>query len=74
MTERKEAEEKLKQLAHYDQLTGLPNRVTLRSELSELLSPTDGSEWQAGRIAVAAKVVVIDCIRPASPTSVNSAR
>src|SRR5207244_4426290 len=37
MTERKEAEEKLKYLAHYDQLTGLPNRTTLRQELGELL-------------------------------------
>ncbi|MBO0755732.1 MAG: diguanylate cyclase, partial [Bradyrhizobiaceae bacterium] len=37
MTERRLAEEKLKQLAHYDQLTGLPNRVTLRSDLDELI-------------------------------------
>ena len=36
MTEAK-AEEKLKYLAHYDQLTGLPNRVSLQTELKELI-------------------------------------
>src|SRR5579871_1712981 len=38
MTEHKLVEEKLRQLAHYDQLTGLPNRVSLRHELAELLA------------------------------------
>jgi len=37
--ERKEAEEKLNSLPINDQLTELPNRVTLRSDLSELLNP-----------------------------------
>lgn len=37
MTRRRESEEKLKQLAHFDQLTGLPNRASLRSELAELI-------------------------------------
>jgi len=38
MTERKLAEENLKQLAHYDQLTMLPNRISLRNDLSELFN------------------------------------
>jgi diguanylate cyclase (GGDEF)-like protein/PAS domain S-box-containing protein len=37
-TERKAAEERLRHLAHYDQLTGLANRITLRSDLNELLN------------------------------------
>ena len=32
------AEEQLKRIAHYDQLTGLPNRLTLQKELGRLLS------------------------------------
>lgn len=37
MTERKAAEEQLRQLAHFDQLTGLPNRVSLRDDIGKLL-------------------------------------
>ena len=37
ITERKKTEEKLKYLAHYDQLTGLPNRFTLQNELKTLI-------------------------------------
>jgi diguanylate cyclase (GGDEF)-like protein len=51
MTERKAAEERLRQLAHYDQLTGLPNRVTLRSDLDELLTSA-GSNDRATSIAM----------------------
>jgi diguanylate cyclase (GGDEF)-like protein/PAS domain S-box-containing protein len=36
VTEQKEAEDKLKYLAHVDQLTGLPNRVTLQEDLDAL--------------------------------------
>jgi diguanylate cyclase (GGDEF)-like protein/PAS domain S-box-containing protein len=39
ITLRKQAEEQLKHLAHYDQLTGLPNRLTLQKELETLLQP-----------------------------------
>ena len=35
VTESKAVEEKLKHLAHYDQLTGLPNRVTLHDDLQK---------------------------------------
>lgn len=37
ITERKIAEEKLRQLALYDQLTGLPNRASLHEDLDTLL-------------------------------------
>ena len=32
------AEEQLKRIAHYDQLTGLPNRLSLQKELGRRLS------------------------------------
>jgi len=38
VTDRKMAEEKLRRLAHYDQLTGLPNRTLLQQELGHLLA------------------------------------
>jgi diguanylate cyclase (GGDEF)-like protein/PAS domain S-box-containing protein len=38
VTDRVRAEEQLKRIAHYDQLTGLPNRLTLQRELGRLLS------------------------------------
>jgi diguanylate cyclase (GGDEF)-like protein/PAS domain S-box-containing protein len=41
-TERKAAEERLRQLALFDQLTGLPNRVSLQEDLEALLSKAGG--------------------------------
>jgi diguanylate cyclase (GGDEF)-like protein/PAS domain S-box-containing protein len=38
VTDQKRAEEQLRRIAHYDQLTGLPNRLTLQKELGRLLS------------------------------------
>jgi diguanylate cyclase (GGDEF)-like protein len=38
ITDRKKAEEQLRRLAHFDQLTGLPNRLSLQRELGRLLS------------------------------------
>jgi diguanylate cyclase (GGDEF)-like protein/PAS domain S-box-containing protein len=38
ITGRKKAERQLNQIAHYDQLTGLSNRVSLKRELTDLLS------------------------------------
>lgn len=52
ITELKIAEEKLKQLAHYDQLTGLPNRTTLRSELAALIDLSVGSDPRPTAIAM----------------------
>jgi diguanylate cyclase (GGDEF)-like protein/PAS domain S-box-containing protein len=40
ITDRKRAEEQLARLAHYDPLTGLPNRLTLQSYLARLLKET----------------------------------
>ncbi len=37
ITDRKKAEEQLQHLAHYDPLTGLPNRLTLQRQLASLL-------------------------------------
>jgi diguanylate cyclase (GGDEF)-like protein/PAS domain S-box-containing protein len=37
MTERKVAEEQLRHLAHFDQLTGLPNRVSLQKDIDQIL-------------------------------------
>src|SRR5205085_9075567 len=50
MTQRRQAEERLKQLAHFDQLTGLPNRVSLCGELAELLAA--GHSHGAASIAI----------------------
>jgi diguanylate cyclase (GGDEF)-like protein/PAS domain S-box-containing protein len=38
VTDRKKAEAQLKRLAHYDPLTGLPNRLSLQKELGRLLA------------------------------------
>ena len=43
VTDRVRAEEQLNRIAHYDQLTGLPNRLTLQKELGRLLSGTGAS-------------------------------
>jgi diguanylate cyclase (GGDEF)-like protein/PAS domain S-box-containing protein len=52
MTEAKAAEEKLRYLAHYDQLTGLPNRVSLQDELAALIGPDARSGDRATSIAM----------------------
>ena len=43
ITDRKRAEEQLKRLAHYDPLTGLPNRLSLQKVLERLLSADGGA-------------------------------
>ncbi len=42
VTDRVRAEEQLKRIAHFDQLTGLPNRLSLQKELGRLLSGQGG--------------------------------
>lgn len=49
MTERKIAEEKLRRLALYDQLTGLPNRTSLHEDLEALL---DGAPSRSTSVAI----------------------
>ena len=43
MTDRKVAEEQLRNLAHFDQLTGLPNRVSLRDDIDKILKEDAGA-------------------------------
>jgi PAS domain S-box-containing protein len=52
MTERKAAEEQLRQLAHYDQLTGLANRVSLQNDLKKLLNLRGSSPTRVTGIAI----------------------
>jgi diguanylate cyclase (GGDEF)-like protein/PAS domain S-box-containing protein len=42
MSEIKVAEQRLRQLAHFDQLTGLPNRVSLRDDIDKILKERAG--------------------------------
>ena len=56
VTHRKEAEEKLVYLAHYDGLTGLPNRVLFFDRLKQTLA-------QAGRRGMLAAVMFLDLDR-----------
>ena len=52
MTEAKAAEERLLYLAHYDQLTGLPNRVSLQNNLAALINPDACYGGEAASIAL----------------------
>jgi len=48
ITERKEAEERLLQLAHYDVLTSLPNRVLFYDRLKQALAQAKRNHWITG--------------------------
>jgi diguanylate cyclase (GGDEF)-like protein/PAS domain S-box-containing protein len=50
ITDRKRAEEQLEHLAHFDQLTGLPNRLSLQRELRHLLE--SGASARATSVAL----------------------
>jgi diguanylate cyclase (GGDEF)-like protein/PAS domain S-box-containing protein len=52
ITERKLVEEKLTHLAHYDQLTGLPNRTSLRNHLDALISASSNAARRSTSIAL----------------------
>ncbi|MBI1204755.1 MAG: EAL domain-containing protein [Rhodopseudomonas sp.] len=57
ITKRLASEEQLKRLAHFDQLTGLPNRVSLRQDLSALIE----ADIVAGRVkAIATTIAMFD--------------
>ncbi|HEY7297251.1 MAG TPA: EAL domain-containing protein [Xanthobacteraceae bacterium] len=47
ITDRKLAEQQLERLAHYDQLTGLPNRLSLQKRLGSLLGPNRAEQSTA---------------------------
>ena len=46
ITERMQAEEQLTQLAHYDSLTGLPNRFLFRDRLHSALTMARRNDWE----------------------------
>jgi diguanylate cyclase (GGDEF)-like protein/PAS domain S-box-containing protein len=48
ITERKEAEERLMRLAHYDVLTSLPNRVLFYDRLKQALAQARRNQWITG--------------------------
>jgi diguanylate cyclase (GGDEF)-like protein/PAS domain S-box-containing protein len=52
VSERRRGEEKLTQLAHFDPLTGLPNRAKLRDELERRLAPKPNGEPCAMSLAL----------------------
>jgi diguanylate cyclase (GGDEF)-like protein/PAS domain S-box-containing protein len=52
MSERKAAEEQLRRLALYDQLTDLPNRTSLREDFKELFEERAGASFRSVSIAM----------------------
>jgi diguanylate cyclase (GGDEF)-like protein/PAS domain S-box-containing protein len=48
ITERKEAQQKLMHLAHYDSLTSLPNRVLFHDRLKQMLAQAQRNDWIIG--------------------------
>jgi diguanylate cyclase (GGDEF)-like protein/PAS domain S-box-containing protein len=64
ITERMLAAERLRHLAHYDQLTGLPNRTTLHRDLDDLINPAVG----AGRGTVSIAMLDLDGFKAINDT------
>ena len=52
LQERREAEERIRQLAHYDSLTGLANRATLRRRLDSLVKEAETDEQRFAVICI----------------------
>jgi diguanylate cyclase (GGDEF)-like protein/PAS domain S-box-containing protein len=52
MTETKAAEERLRHLAHFDQLTGLPNRLSLRDDIDKILKEHAGDPARPMTVAM----------------------
>jgi diguanylate cyclase (GGDEF)-like protein/PAS domain S-box-containing protein len=48
ISERKEAEKRMHQLAHYDFLTGLPNRMLFYDSLKKILVQAQQNDWMVG--------------------------
>ncbi|AKU23768.1 EAL domain-containing protein [Massilia sp. MB5] len=46
ITERRQAQERLQHMAHYDSLTGLPNRTLFYQTLSEAIELAQDKEWR----------------------------
>jgi diguanylate cyclase (GGDEF)-like protein/PAS domain S-box-containing protein len=46
ISERRQAEDRLKRLAHYDSLTGLPNRTLFYQTLSDAIELAQDKEWR----------------------------
>ena len=67
ITEHMRAEEQLNRIAHYDQLTGLPNRLTLQKELGRLLSGNGDRRRSRCSISTASRTSTTrSAIRPAT--------
>ena len=52
ISERKVAENRLNYLAHYDQLTGLPNRASLQEDMDALIQASLGHDGRPSALAV----------------------
>ena len=63
ITERKRAEERIRHLAHHDQLTGLPNRALLQDRLRRALTAT-----HRGGLCIGLLLLDIDCFKDVNDT------
>lgn len=52
ITERKDAEERIHYLAHYDALTGLPNRLLLRDRFQQALALSDRNQSKMALLSI----------------------
>ena len=52
ITERKDAEERIHYLAHYDTLTGLPNRLLLRDRFQQAIALSDRNQTKVALLSI----------------------